>query len=85
MTDLERLRKRLKYTMARRAKLEVEEYLRPAINKVDQLGERELNLLLRFLQLNDMDLWDILMGRQPVPPEHREALELLNRLREGAL
>ena len=85
MNELERLRRRLKYTAARRAKLEVEEYLRPVLEAADSLSERELKLLLRFLQLNDMDLWDMLMGRRPVPRQHAEALSLIEKMRKSAL
>ena len=79
------LRKRLKYTVARRAKLEVEEYLKPVLGAVDELNEREVKLLLEFLQLNDMDLWDILTRRRRVPPQFSEALKLLENLRRRAL
>ncbi len=71
--------------MARRAKLEVEEYLRPVLEAVDSLSERELKLLLRFLQLSDMDLWDILLGRRPVPVQYAEALSLIKKIRKNAL
>lgn len=77
---LELRRRRLRLLACRRGFLEVELALRPFVEaELSQMDHPLLDQLERLLEMEDLDLWEVLCGRRPLPSE--VGPELLRRLR----
>jgi antitoxin CptB len=63
-------RKRLRLLAYSRGMLEVELVLRPfADMELPNLDQAGLDAFERLLQIEDLDLWEIISGRRPVPDD----------------
>jgi antitoxin CptB len=68
--DIAIWRKRLRLQAYSRGMLEVELVLRPyADNELQNLDQAALDAFERLLQIEDLDLWEIISGRRPVPDD----------------
>lgn len=68
--DITMRRKRLRLLAYSRGMLEVELVLRPfADTELQGLDQAGLDSFERLLRLEDLDLWEIISGRRPLPDD----------------
>lgn len=68
--DIAMRRKRLRLLAYSRGMLEVELVLRPfADTELQGLDQADLDSFERLLRLEDLDLWEIISGRRPLPDD----------------
>lgn len=68
--DITLRRKRLRHLAYSRGMLEVELVLRPfADHDLESLDQPGLDSFERLLQIEDLDLWEIICGRRPLPED----------------
>lgn len=68
--DITLRRKRLRHLAYSRGMLEVELVLRPFVDhELEFLDQPGLDSFERLLQIEDLDLWEIISGRQPMPED----------------
>lgn len=68
--DISIRRKRLRLLAHGRGMLEVELLLRPfADTELPAMDQAALDAFERLLQVEDLDLWEIIVGRKPIPDE----------------
>ncbi len=68
--DIAIRRKRLRHLAHGRGMLEVELVLRPfADSELQALDQAGLDCFERLLQIDDLDIWEIIVGRRPIPAE----------------
>lgn len=73
--DLALRRKRLRHLAHARGMLEVELVLRPfADNELTALDETGLDSFECLLQMEDLDLWEVISGRRPIPADLDKAI-----------
>ncbi len=73
--DITLRRKRLRLLAHARGMLEVELVLRPfADNELQSLDEAGLDSFERLVQIEDLDLWEIISGRRPIPEDLEAAM-----------
>lgn len=73
--DITLRRKRLRHLAYSRGMLEVELVLRPFVDhELESLDQPGLDSFERLLQIEDLDLWEIISGRQPMPKDLDEAM-----------
>ncbi len=66
--ELDLRRKRLRLLAHGRGMLEVELILRPfADQELASLDQAGLDAFERLLQMEDLDLWEVICGRRPLP------------------
>lgn len=72
-------RKRLRLQASQRGLLEVELVLRSFVERhLAELSPSQIEAFELLLELADLDLWEVLCGRRPPPPQVDQALlELL--------
>ncbi|MCB2186597.1 MAG: succinate dehydrogenase assembly factor 2 [Deltaproteobacteria bacterium] len=82
MDELALWRRKLRLRAAKRGFLEVELFLRPFVaDGLTGLGRDELIQFERLIDLEDLDLWEVILGRTAPPPG--VAAELLERIRRA--
>lgn len=75
MEDQELKKKKLRLHSCRRGLLEVELLLSAFARKdLDQLTAPQLEEFERLLEMEDLDLWETVCGRRPLPPDVSAAL-----------
>jgi antitoxin CptB len=80
MTDLELKKKKLRLNACRRGLLEAELLLCAfARQELDQMTLAQLEDFERLLEMEDLDFWEMICGRRPIPPGLSK--ELVDRLR----
>lgn len=73
--DIALRRKRLRHLAYARGMLEVELVLRPfADHELKDLDQPGLDAFERLLQMEDLDLWEVISGRQPIPESLDKAM-----------